>query len=236
MEKHKTKPSQENKDNISTQQETSTSSFVQEPKVKKKNFILIITLTILSLALLSLVAYYFIQQQDVDLSDDELSLQDFIKQEIKWGECERKRGELRNYVEDKNYCNSVEECQIVWVPQCYFGLAGETVDMEYIGEIYSEFYSPDGDCWTGEAPECPNPEDTKTMFCENNKCVLKPPKENGQQKTKSCEEYTLGDCPEWCYPYFHEPSSCDVQDDGFIICTDDVRDGCSSEPYDPFRN
>ncbi len=199
-----------------TEQKPNSSLPVTGSKVKKKNLILITIIGFLGLIILSSIAYTFLINQ-ADLK------------------CETKIENLITDVESKNYCNHVDECQIISLPRCSWELAGLDVDTEYVAEVFSEFYSPDGDCWTGLAPECSNPKEEKSIVCENNKCLFKdlPDNYNGNQLTKDCEKYTYHDCPKVCYQY-SGPSSCGWDKD-FEICTQDLMTGCFSQPYDPHK-
>ncbi len=148
----------------------------------------------------------------------------FLNAGIEQDYCKKIAGELSDYIETKNYCSDVSDCQVVWMTGCDFGLTGRGVDLDYIGKVLSEFYSPDGECWTGIAPECEDPGEGKSIKCIDSKCTLQ-----DDYQERVCEDYTYEDCPEGCYPYFGRPSSCGIEADGTEICTDDLNHGCSSE-------
>jgi len=96
----------------------------------------------------------------------------FYFHDVKDDNCKKMKEDLRLYVENKNFCNDVSECQIVQLIDCDFGLAGDEIDRDHIEEVFSEFYSPEGECWTGEIPECEDPKKGKIIACKNNKCVF----------------------------------------------------------------
>ncbi len=236
MEPQNSNPISENINNTIPEQEPNPYLPTKWSKLKKENLVLITILGSLGLIILVIIAHSFLINQDrYEKDTNGTGHDDKIIQQVDWEECGKKIDELKTYIESKNYCNHDNECQIIDMPQCNFELAGLDVDTEYVAKVFSEFYSPDGDCWTGLAPECPNPKEGKAIVCENNKCLFKdlPGNYNGNQLTKDCEEYTYQDCPEVCYRY-SGPSSCGWDED-FEICTEDLMTGCFSEPYNPHK-
>ncbi len=172
--------------------------------------------------------FFFFGEEDVKKYDRITQEKDYCAEVI---------DDALEYVESKNYCDDVSNCQVVSLPRCTFGLAGEDVDADYIAEIYSKFYTPEGRCWTGEAPECEDPEAGKTIVCEDNRCVFEDDySENGEEQTfVDCEDYDFDDCPEECYPY-SGPSHCSVDEEtGEEICTEDIMTGCFSSEYNPYE-
>ncbi len=146
---------------------------------KKDNKTVLILVILLALILTGTTIFILLinfsqNQVESDKTNDAMKELKRNKPEgMEWEECERKIENLKAYIESKNHCEHVNECKIINIPQCNFGLTGLDVDTEYVGKVYSEFYSSDGNCYTGWIHECPNPKEGKTIVCENNKCLFK---------------------------------------------------------------